>query len=368
MELQSLKNLSYVYWALGRHRDALDTAETEIGLRREGVNETTSAAPLPADILSAMINAAEEATKIADGVKAYEYLSQTLDDSERYLALARAAGRDPATNYSQFSKFSYLAIDRLSRITAPMLPQERRIAVLKAVVAHVSRYAKKEPRIIPFRLAEGRSRYESAAALELAGNPARAREMHERASKASWHTSTIVLRRWYLEGFAGTTRDQKRAMELEALAANQIDLPTWDIQVRYLSNNSTSEEALYFKESDSGGNPMADEMYRLARYENAEITDEGRQLIGRIYELARKNKLTVAKFIESQKDYIRKAVDLPTTAVSSEIQALRKSLKEKKLQEAFDHVAVAVRGLKVPTKRIRSVEPGGVGRNCGCLR
>jgi tetratricopeptide (TPR) repeat protein len=333
IERDSLSNLRSRYAALDRHREALETAEAEIQLRQQ-----PDVAPYPAPLLGAMINAADEAMEISDGVKAFDFLGQAFDHSERHLALLREAGRNPEIEYTPFSKIAYDAVNRLSQIKRQMLPKDQQVAVLTRIVDIIARSAADEPRIIPFHVAEGRIRYQLAEALEVAADFSRAREMHELASKAGWRTSTIVLTRWYLEGLEGTVPDRQRARELETLAAIQGTPPTWPIEVRSRADGAVRSEPedIYFREPGDG-DPLADEAYRLARYMNAEFTDAGRKNAMDIYESARQEKLTVAKVLM----YAEGGTALPATTVSADVDRAREALGKGQVEDAYKLIVAA---------------------------
>jgi tetratricopeptide (TPR) repeat protein len=185
--------------------------------------------------------------------------------------------------------------------------------------------------------------------LVAAGDVTRAREMHELASKAGWRTSSIVLRRWYLEGFGGMVKDPGRAMELETLAASQVDVPRHEILVRYLSGGSNGRETLYFKEPVGDADPMADEVYRLARFSNAEITPEGRDWIARVYEYAKTNKMTVADLLERRRKSAERDVALPGSVVAADVNAAREALKAKNVEKTFELAAAIKEKLETQT-------------------
>jgi tetratricopeptide (TPR) repeat protein len=116
IERDSLNNLHFRYAALKRHREALETAEAEIQLRMEDANQRPDVAPYPAPLLSAMLNAAEDAAAISDGAKAFEHFSHALAHAKRHLALLHEAGRNLEAEYTPFSTTVYRAADGLSRI------------------------------------------------------------------------------------------------------------------------------------------------------------------------------------------------------------------------------------------------------------
>ena len=223
-----------------------------------------------------------------------------------------------------------------------MLPKNQQVAILTRIVEIIARYATNEPRIIPFRIAEGRSRYQLAEALEVANDLQGARKMHELASNAGLRTSTIVLRRWYLEGFAGTVRDHQRARELETLAVGQARLPTWPLEVRSRADSAVRSELeeVYFTEPGDD-DPLANEMYRLARYKNAELTDAARKIAMNFYEFARSKNATVAKVLDATKNYFEQATDLPSTTVSVDVNRAREALEKKQVEEAYNLIAAA---------------------------
>ena len=112
IERDSLTNLRSRYLALERNRDALATAKAEIQLLQEGTERQLAGAPYPAPLLRAMLNAAEDAAAISDGLKAFEYLSETLDHAERHVSMWHETGRNLETEYTPFSEIAYDAVDR----------------------------------------------------------------------------------------------------------------------------------------------------------------------------------------------------------------------------------------------------------------
>ena len=56
---------------------------------QEGTERQLAGAPYPAPLLRAMLNAAEDAAAISDGLKAFEYLSETLDHASARVDVAR---------------------------------------------------------------------------------------------------------------------------------------------------------------------------------------------------------------------------------------------------------------------------------------
>lgn len=338
IERDSRSNLRLRYAALGRHREALETAEVEIRLLLEDTNRQADVAPYPAPLLRAMVNAASDALAISDGVKAFDNLGQAFDHAERHLALLREAGRNPETEYTPFSEIAYDAVGGLSKITRQMLPKHQQVAVLTRIVDIIADSAAANPRIIPFRIAEGLSRYQLADALEVAGDLPGAREMHKLASKAGSKTSTIVLRRWYLEGFAGTVQDHRRARELETLAAGQGIPPTLTFELRSRADGAVRAGSgdVYLREPGDG-DPLADEAYRLARYKNAEFTDAARNSARFIYELARENKYTVAQVV----NYFKEDTRLFATTVSADVDRAREALKNNQVEDAYKLIVAA---------------------------
>jgi tetratricopeptide (TPR) repeat protein len=355
IERDSLTNLRLRYAALDRHREALETAKAEIRLLLEDTNRQPGVVPYPAPLLQVMVDAAREALEISDGVKAFEYFGQAFEHAERHLALLREAGRNPETEYSPFSEIVFDAVSGLSQITRQELSKDQQVAVLTRIVDIIARSAADEPRVIPFRIAEGRSRYQLADALEVAGDLPGAREMHELASKAGSKTSTIVLRRWYMEGFAGTVRDYQRARELETLAAGQGVPPTFHIELRSRADSAVRSEDVYFREPGDG-DPLADEAYRLARYKNAEFTDAGRNHAMRIYEFARDNKLTFAEVSQ----LIEQDTRLPRTTVSADVDRAREALNNKRVEDAYKLIVAAKEPLESPATDPSNVIAWGV--------
>jgi hypothetical protein len=191
-------------------------------------------------------------------------------------------------------------------------------------------HATTEPRIITYRDAFGRALHQLAIAQEQAGNISAALAAHEHASKVGWRASTVVLRRWFLEGHTAVEVDLTRAQQLEALASHQQEIAWWDIPTKSRSSGDVSTETVYLEEPESNALPIADEIFRLRRFQDVEITREGEQLIKRIYDLAQTNKESVAGLLErSRRERRRNA----RRSVSDAIDA-HKLLKDGKLEDA----------------------------------
>jgi tetratricopeptide (TPR) repeat protein len=331
-ELSSLRTLGRDYSILGRNRDALHTAQSEVSIRLERIENPT--APWPAEVLLALLSAGQMAIAIADGVTAADVLIKALGHAERQLEAERAAGKDLENEYSTYSNIAYRVVLALSDVTAKMLPEDKRVSTLADIVGRISHYAAEDPRAIPFHTAEGRSLYQWAVALEQANDLVRAREIHERASKAGWRTSTIVLRRWYLEGLAGTKPDLKRAMELETLAAGQSEPPTVPVEVRDRATAAATKMPVYFLERDGNTDPMADEVHRLTRYFGAEIPNEIRGRIAKLYDLARQDGLTISQALAQWQNIQRNEQQLPPTSIDTAASAALEALKARDLAGA----------------------------------
>ena len=342
-ETQWLKSLRQRYEVLERWRDAMKVAKALLQRQIEGMENKD--APLPIDAERTLLSAGHYALKISDGAAAADNLSKALDHAQRQLAVARAKGHDPANEYSPFSTIAYYAVILMSEISGKMLPEEKRLPVLEALAARISRFATDDPHVIPFRMAEGQILYEWASALEQAGDLERARQAHERASNAGWRVSTIVLRRWYMEGLAGVRQDQKQAMRLEARAAGQSELPTWDIEVSDRDTKEVSRATLWFKEPGGAADPMADELYRLRRYFNKDVTEKGRKVIQQIYDAVAKYHASVANVLHSVQRNQSESGALPWTDISNAARAVRDLLKAGKPADTVDQVLKIRAGL-----------------------
>src|SRR5262249_2365185 len=141
-------------------------------------------------------------------------------------------------------------------------------------------------------------------------------ETHERASGFGWRASTIVLRRWFLEGYRQINPDMEKARRLEELAATQGALAYRGIQVRNLRDGTIPIEGIHLEEPGSGVLPLADEEYRLRKLENRELTDDGRKHIARIYEAAAEHKVSVYVLTRSLREQENSASDLPRSTLS----------------------------------------------------
>jgi hypothetical protein len=330
----SLSNLIDRYSKLERHPDARRATHEMLALEisMSGVN-AGAAALYPASILRGYYGAGWEAVRISDGVEAFQDLELALDQAERHLAQLRSEGHDPEKEYSEFKWVAYVALVTEATITAEMLPPERRVEVLTKIAANATRYAQADPRIIRFRIAQEQSLYQLARAKDLAGDAVGAREAHEAASDAGLHDSTIVLVHLYHEGGAGLPSDQKRAQELEILAAKQSDAPARREEIVYQNGNRDSE-ILYFRDPAGDADPMADEYYRLTRYFGAHVTDAAKRDIESVYAKAKDARAPVADIINDLENAPRIAPDTTMSVVSDVVARARNKFDAKDLEGA----------------------------------
>ena len=194
----------------------------------------------------------------------------------------------------------------------------------------IARYATNEPRIIPFRIAEGRSRYQLAEALEVANDLQGARKMHELASNAGLRTSTIVLRRWYLEGFAGTVRDHQRLENWRRLRSAKRDCQPglWrSALARTARCAANSKKSI--SQSPATTIPSPTKCIVFARYKNAELTDAARKIAMNFYEFARSKNATVAKVLDALKTILNRLRTFLSTTVSVDVNRAREALEKR---------------------------------------
>jgi hypothetical protein len=293
VQVQSRGELANRYSALERHPEALQAIEEMLAVKKLINAEDNSDAW---DILRAGL--AAHYTK--NDVKAFEYFQSALEQSERQLDRLRAEGHD-ATAEVKFNEIVHAAITSESEILSDWLSTDRRLDILTSIAENTSRYARSEPRIIPFKLAQGRSLFQLALAKEFAGDAVGAREVHQAASDAGWRASTNVLKHLYFEGGAGLSPDLKRARELEALAQQQSDLPRHSEEVEYQSGGK-GQKILYFPAPTGDGDPMADEYYRLMRYYGARVTEVAKHEIEAIYSQAKETNRNIFDIINDLKN------------------------------------------------------------------
>jgi hypothetical protein len=338
IHLAALNDLRQRYHALGREKDALAAEETRLALMLDNLQGESKSVPYPTAVLQSLLNAGHQAIRGRSGIKAADYYSRVVDHAERHLAAAVASGQKGVDGYSNFNNWVYASIVGLSTMSAQMVPREQRIGVLERVAGRISRAAQAEPRLIPYRNAEARILHELATAYDDGGDIRRARDAHERASNAGYRPSTIALRRWYQEGYNEIAKDERRAKDFELRSKTQLDLPTWRIEVMDRESKKIDEITLSFGEPDSAEKISADEAYRIAKFENVEITDAGRDMISKIYALARDNKESVASLLKRSTEGSKQSV-LPASSINEGGNAVLALIKDRKLDEAYRMLA-----------------------------
>ena len=351
----SLGELGTTYKALDRPQDALDQAEAEVSERRAGLLKESEDAAYPVAMIAALNRAGARALEAKSGVKAYGYSREALAQAERNLAGIARSGRREA-GYSEFDTQAYIAVYRLSQLTTDMLPPEQRIDMLSGAVARIERVAKADPRNIGYRQALGNALHELALAYDLSDELTASREAHERASKSGNHLSTIVLRRWYLEGKKGLKPNQARARELETLAKKQSEVPSWNIEVKVRSTGKTEHTTVFIPEPTGSDFTLADEEHRLSRYWDAEITENGRTTINKIIDFATEHKETVGSVLTLLKgaDNDDTLNTLPQTPITTQIEEVYKLLAEKNFEVAYERL-VAARNVLDQTEQMQNV-------------
>jgi hypothetical protein len=333
VEADSLDVLADRYSALERDKDAFKAAEDMLAAK------TSMQGVSAADIAYAYYRTGWMAVNAGEGVKAFGYLESSLDRAEREIARLRAEGRDGGEELLGLDNTAQEALVAESWITADMLKAEKRLEILSAIAENASRYARTEPHIIPFKLAQGRSLSQLAIARELAHDTTGARDANQAASDAGWRVSTITLANLYFAGGPGVPPDVRRASELEALAKTQSDPPTHSVEVLYQSGKEGWEK-LYFPAAKP---EMDDEYYRLRRYKAAHVTEAGKSEIEAIYNRAEATNSSLSDTIRALD---HKAVtDGKKTVVTDNVVRARAQLEAKDFVGAVQTVADASVGL-----------------------
>ena len=339
VQIEALGNLRGRFMALRRYGDALNTAQATVTVHRQSTTDPNKA--YPEVLLDELLRVGSDAVTVDRGLVANDAYFELLDQVERQLAAKRTEQDSTALPFSSNDRRLYSAIRGLVEINPEMLPADRRVAIHERIADRVSRAARSDPRSLTFRFAEGDAFNRLAVALDLAGDTARARDAHERASNAGSRASSVILRRWYLEGYKTIKPDEARARELEA-QAKQARPPNWGIETRNRATGATETVALYFREPVAGSDVMTDELYRIARYLNLEPTEAGAKLIAEIFRIASENKETVAALLERARNADSPAV-LDNTSVTGDLAKVASLVKERQLTNAYQQVAV-VRG------------------------
>ena len=314
IQLQALGYLADRFEALERTEDQLATRQQQVAIHRETV--TDAGKPYPIDLLEALRMVAQTALKARDGLRAYEAHRQIIDHAERHLATARPGGWQEGSKYTDYDTLQYNAVIELSQVTPRelgSLSNARRIEILAEIADKVGRAARADPRVIPYQLVVGRALHNLATAHDLAGDVVSARETHERASIAGNNNSTIILRRWYDEGYKSIKPDKRL---FDALATRELPA-TLNIDVQRRSDGKAEVVSLWFREPRAGEDMMADEVYRILRYMDRELTDRGRKVIGDVYDLARQNKTTVSRLLAMRTRKTSNRAAAPPTRLTS---------------------------------------------------
>jgi tetratricopeptide (TPR) repeat protein len=342
-QLASMEALRGIYSELARPRDAFAVADREVELRREQFAKEPQSESRLTDLTLVLFYAGKQALAIPEGAVAYQRYREALELSERQIAdRIRSSASYSRDDYSILYSVVFHSIDDLSSINASTLLANERVQLLEYIVAHIERHANAEPRVITYRQALGRALYQLAVAQEQAGNLAASLAAHERASKAGWRASTIVMRRWFLEGYKSIGVNLERARDLETLANRQTAIAHWDIPTKMRSDGTLDKVTVYLEEPGSNIIPIADEAYRLRRFLNREITPEGQSLIDKIYKMAQDNKESVAALLQAAGEASHSSTGMPTTAISEAVQQAEKLIEESKAEEAY-RVLVAAR-------------------------
>jgi tetratricopeptide (TPR) repeat protein len=326
--LESLRSLGRTYSALRRPKDALAVSEQEIGLRREAF-ATNDDKPYPTETLQALLSAGFYAYEAKEGLKAYEFYRLVLEHAERHQIEAQ---RDGKASNPAYNNYIYRALLNLSYITGDMLPPERQVDVIDAIISKIERYTRAEPRVVTFHYALGRSLYQIASIYEVAGDFRGSFDAHKRASDVGWRQSTIVLNRWYHEGFKHISADAAKARELEVLAARQVAHGSPYIEVRNLTTNKLETEIVYLQEPKADDLPLSDEVYRLRKYYNVEITEEGNKYIERVYKVANEYNISVESLLKQVRN--TPPSYLPRTDLDADLAEVTKLVEAKDLESA----------------------------------
>src|SRR5262249_6584636 len=245
VQIEALGNLRRRFTALRRYGDALNTAQTTVAVHRQSSADPNKA--YPEAVLDELFRGGSDAVPGDRGLVANDAYFELLDQVERQLAAKRTDQDGTALPFASNDRRLYSAIRGLVEINPEMLPPDRRVAIYERIADRVSRAARSDPRNLTFRFAEGDAFNRLAVALDLAGDTARSRDAHERASNAGSRASSVILRRWYLEGYKTIKPDEARARELEA-QVKQARPPNWGIETRNRATGATETVALYFRE------------------------------------------------------------------------------------------------------------------------
>ena len=340
-QMESLEDLASSYSALERHNEAARAIEGMLALKMSPPAPEDSGEPYSADVLRGYLAAGEAWLHDAKGESAFKDFQVALIQSERQLDKLGSQGQLQKDRYVALNEVVYSVIEQEAAITAQMLPAENRLRILGTITNNVSRYVLSDPRIITFKLAQGRSLYQLARAKELAGDDVGARQSHQDASDAGWRPSTVVLAHLYYEGVAGVLPDRWRAREFETRAATQTKVPTRLEEVVY-ADGSKDYLDLYFQTPTANLGPVEDEYYRLGKYLGAHLTDSARHDVEEIYAQASKEHRSVASVIaDLETRWASGPPDTTKTAINDDITAARDQLSAKNFENAMHGVSDA---------------------------
>jgi hypothetical protein len=357
-QLASLEVLREIYSGLARPKDAFAVADREVELRREQYAKEPQNESRLVDLTLALFYAGKQALAVPQGAAAYQRYREALELAERQIAdKVRSSASYNRDDYSIHNSIVFFSIDDLSAINASTLLPDERVSILESIVAHTERHANVEPRVITYRHALGRALYQLAVAQEQAGNLAASLAAHERASKAGWRASTIVMRRWFLEGYKSISVNLARARELETLANRQVELAYWDIPTKKRSKGTLDKVTVYLEEPGSNILPIADEIYRLRRFRDREITPDGESVIKKIYAMAKDDQVSVATLLQREREANRSSISMPTTVISEPMQQAKNLIEESKAEDAY-RVLIAARGRLIHDKGSVNPEDG----------
>lgn len=340
VQLGAMHYLRLRYDTLTRPKDALLIAESEIALRTAALALDEKASPAPIALMQILLKAAEHAASARDGAKAASYYHAVVGHSERHLALlAIKRDNDGGHNaYSNFYSWVYESIIGMSALDAGMLPHGQELDILGRIAARVTQSAQDEPQTVDLQLARGRIQNQLAVVYDRIGDAQKAREFHEQASKAGNRNSTVVLRRWYQEGFKNILPDAVRARELEEVAKKQSQPRSrWRIDAQHRETKELQSRDLDFGELDNFDSMLASEERRIAKYYNLEINEAGRKVVENIRQLAIKEKRTVATLLEQVRKDSKSESEQSGGSQSPTENAARTALKlidSKRLDEA----------------------------------
>ena len=346
--LDTLDQQQGLYDAAQRHRDVLAAMEEAISLRETELKAKPGAA-CRSCLVPSLYFGGSAARAAGEGSKAFDYLTRTEDTAERFIA---EGSKDEIDEYRYRSLILY-ASNQLSWIETDSVALDRRVEIFDKLQARAAQLVEKEPRVFDFRTDYGRILHRLATVYEQAGDVLKARDSHERASRLGWHDSTLILRRWYLEGFKNIAVNTAKARELETLALQQTAPPTRTIQAKSRFSGERASFTISLFEPADGKDPLADEIYRLERFFGAIIAEQDLAEVRAIYATANDKKTTVAAVAGTvAHEQARSLQDRLQTPLQKDLEEIEKLIADKKLEAAAARLAALAEQFRAgPTRR-----------------